>query len=94
MTVSNDEKLDSSDAEFVDVIHTNALLQGKIERCGHADFYMNGGIVQPGCFSSGSSKPTYLAYMRIYPHEFLFQILLPAVTIEHQTIMLNPSDLF
>ncbi len=48
MTVSNEEKLDPSDADFVDVIHTNALLQGKIERCGHADFYMNGGVMQPG----------------------------------------------
>lgn len=55
MTVSNDDKLDASDAHFVDVIHTNALLQGKIERCGHADFYMNGGVMQPGCFGSGSS---------------------------------------
>ncbi|KAG4068087.1 hypothetical protein HA402_001512 [Bradysia odoriphaga] len=30
MGVSEDEKLDPSDADFVDVIHTNALLQGKI----------------------------------------------------------------
>lgn len=43
------DKLDPSDAEYVDVIHTNAMVQGKLERCGHADFYMNGGIVQPGC---------------------------------------------
>lgn len=48
MTVSKDEKLDSSDADFVDVIHTNALIQGKIEKCGHVDFYMNGGVMQPG----------------------------------------------
>lgn len=54
ITASRANKLDESDARFVDVIHTNALLQGKIERCGHADFYMNGGVVQPGCFSSGS----------------------------------------
>lgn len=53
ITASKENKLDESDARFVDVIHTNALLQGKIERCGHADFYMNGGIVQPGC-SRGS----------------------------------------
>ncbi|KAJ6626576.1 Pancreatic lipase-related protein 3, partial [Pseudolycoriella hygida] len=53
--VPKDEKLDASDADFVDVIHTNALLQGKIERCGHADFYMNGGVLQPGCFGAGSN---------------------------------------
>ncbi|CRK97955.1 CLUMA_CG011327, isoform A, partial [Clunio marinus] len=44
-----DNKLDASDAEFVDVFHTNALVQGKIEQCGHVDFYLNGGIYQPGC---------------------------------------------
>lgn len=56
MTVSKDNKLDASDARFVDVIHTNALIQGKVERCGHVDFYMNGGIIQPGCSRGGSSE--------------------------------------
>ena len=56
ITANIDEKLDPSDADFVDVIHTNALVQGKIERCGHVDFYMNGGIMQPGCMSNGNSK--------------------------------------
>lgn len=46
---SEKDKLDPSDAEYVDIIHTNAMVQGKLERCGHADFYMNGGIIQPGC---------------------------------------------
>ena len=46
---SEKDKLDPSDAVYVDVIHTNAMVQGKLERCGHADFYMNGGIMQPGC---------------------------------------------
>lgn len=50
VTVSNDEKLDKSDAEFVDVFHTNAFVQGKMEAVGHIDFYMNGGINQPGCW--------------------------------------------
>ncbi|EDW11506.1 pancreatic lipase-related protein 2 [Drosophila mojavensis] len=49
ITAGLNDKLDPSDAAFVDVIHTNALVQGKLERCGHADFYMNGGISQPGC---------------------------------------------
>ena len=49
VTADADNKLDASDAEFVDVIHTNALVQGKIERCGHVDFYLNGGVFQPGC---------------------------------------------
>lgn len=55
ITSGIDEKLDASDAEFVDVIHTNALVQGKLERCGHVDFYMNGGILQPGCVNIGNS---------------------------------------
>ncbi|XP_068140940.1 phospholipase A1 member A [Drosophila tropicalis] len=49
ITAGINDKLDPSDANYVDVIHTNAMVQGKLERCGHADFYMNGGIMQPGC---------------------------------------------
>lgn len=56
ITAPADDKLDPSDANFVDVIHTNALVQGKIERCGHVDFYMNGGIIQPGCWGGGQSE--------------------------------------
>ncbi|XP_011501172.1 PREDICTED: phospholipase A1 member A-like [Ceratosolen solmsi marchali] len=50
ITVNKDQKLDEGDAEFVDVFHTNAFVQGKIEASGHIDFYMNGGINQPGCW--------------------------------------------
>ncbi|XP_029718255.2 phospholipase A1 member A [Aedes albopictus] len=55
ITADKDDKLDQTDASFVDVIHTNALVQGKIERCGHVDFYMNGGIIQPGCWAGGQN---------------------------------------
>lgn len=50
ITVGKDDKLDSSDAEFVDVFHTNAFIQGKVEPSGHIDMYFNGGINQPGCW--------------------------------------------
>ncbi|XP_078049734.1 uncharacterized protein LOC144476529 [Augochlora pura] len=53
VTVDKDHKLDASDAEFVDVLHTNAFIQGKVEMSGHVDFYMNGGINQPGCWEIG-----------------------------------------
>ncbi|XP_053685899.1 pancreatic lipase-related protein 2-like [Sabethes cyaneus] len=42
-------KLDPTDADFVDVIHTNNGFFGKYEVCGHADFYINGGQRQPSC---------------------------------------------
>lgn len=47
-------KLDITDADFVDVIHTNAGVYGKIETCGHVDFYMNGGQNQPICENDSS----------------------------------------
>ncbi|XP_067641470.1 pancreatic triacylglycerol lipase isoform X2 [Eurosta solidaginis] len=47
-------RLDRSDADFVDVIHTdsNPLMSGGLglyERVGHVDFYPNGGDENPGC---------------------------------------------
>lgn len=50
VTLDADQKLDAGDAMFVDVFHTNAFIQGKVEMSGHIDFYMNGGINQPGCW--------------------------------------------
>ncbi|XP_064412826.1 lipase member H [Latimeria chalumnae] len=44
-----DERLDSSDAQFVDVIHTDTNGLGSEEPMGHIDFYSNGGKNQPGC---------------------------------------------
>ncbi|XP_054710963.1 uncharacterized protein LOC129220557 [Uloborus diversus] len=52
-----EERLDATDAQFVDVIHTDAglgLLEGLGMRSqlGHVDFYPNGGTNQPGCHNS------------------------------------------
>lgn len=48
-TPLKDWKLDRTDAGFVDVIHTNGGVFGKLENCGHVDFYVNGGLLQPQC---------------------------------------------
>ncbi|GBP55248.1 Lipase member H [Eumeta japonica] len=48
--LSDIQKLDASDAQFVDVIHTDAGIFGVQKSIGHADFYPNGGLSpQPGC---------------------------------------------
>ncbi|CAH1407445.1 unnamed protein product [Nezara viridula] len=45
-----DSRLDSGDAEFVDVIHTAGGAAGYYTALGHADFYPNGGTpIQPAC---------------------------------------------
>ena len=51
---NTDRRLDTSDAEFVDVIHTNSgtLIDGSLsfpQAIGHVDFFANGGHSQPGC---------------------------------------------
>jgi hypothetical protein len=52
----SDQRLDKTDARYVDVIHSNRLIQGVIEPLGHADFYINGGGPgQPGCFMPSCS---------------------------------------
>ncbi|XP_068584190.1 inactive pancreatic lipase-related protein 1-like [Cebidichthys violaceus] len=57
--------LDTSDAAFVDVIHTDGLPfdsklgLGMSQPLGHIDFYPNGGELMPGC-SANRGRPTDL----------------------------------
>lgn len=44
-------KLDATDAQFVDVIHTASGTHGYIGDLGHVDFYPNGGFYQAGCWT-------------------------------------------
>lgn len=39
--------LDSLDAVYVQIIHTNAFFLGSAPKAGCHDFYINGGIIQP-----------------------------------------------
>lgn len=44
-----DNRIDPSDADFVDVFHTSTGLLGVGIATGDVDFYPNGGVKQPGC---------------------------------------------
>lgn len=45
-----EQRLDPTDANFVDVIHTCGGTLGMLSSLGHVDFYPNGGMAfQPGC---------------------------------------------
>ena len=44
--------LSPTDASYVDVVHTEAPI-GVAGNIGQADFYVNGGVYQPGCFFPG-----------------------------------------
>lgn len=46
-TLGADDRLDASNADFVQVIHTNIDGFGMATRMGHVDFYINGGEYQP-----------------------------------------------
>ncbi|CAH1736994.1 pancreatic triacylglycerol lipase [Aphis gossypii] len=58
-------RLDPSDAQLVDVIHTDGssiflLGYGMSEPCGHIDFYPNNGKEQPGCDLTETPLPLTL----------------------------------
>lgn len=54
-------RLTASDADFVDVIHTDGHVAGYPWRMGHADFFPNGGgPYQPGCDIQDMSRNKWL----------------------------------
>ncbi|KAF5296943.1 hypothetical protein FQR65_LT10094 [Abscondita terminalis] len=58
--VSSYRRLDSSDAFFVDAIHTNGGQFGYPQSYGNADFYPNCGLFQPGCLDYDITDKTTL----------------------------------
>ncbi|XP_068457538.1 lipase member H [Clinocottus analis] len=55
-----EDRLDPTDAQFVDVLHTDMDALGFREPLGHIDFYANGGADQPGCPKTIFSGTSYL----------------------------------
>ncbi|KAH1022938.1 hypothetical protein HUJ04_012246 [Dendroctonus ponderosae] len=49
------ERLSEGDAQYVQAIHTNALVVGVNFAVGSADFWPNGGYIQPGCLNTSLS---------------------------------------
>lgn len=83
-----DSRLDPSDANFVDIVHTDSSSvfaggAGTKEPCGHVDFYPNGGQAQPGCNlgiieSIIGGKEGMKQYV-VCNHQRAFKILIEAV---------------
>ncbi|KAL1122367.1 hypothetical protein AAG570_003772, partial [Ranatra chinensis] len=74
-------RLSENDAQFVDVLHTDArpfipfLGFGMMGAVGHADFYLNGGSGQPGCFSVPWRNVTSLGDLAKIPVEVISQLV-------------------
>ncbi|KAI5634140.1 lipase domain-containing protein [Phthorimaea operculella] len=48
-------RLKKTDADFVDVVHTDGLVKGLLEAVGDVDYYPNAGQEQPGCLTTHCS---------------------------------------
>lgn len=55
-------RLKDSDADFVDVIHTDSGVYGMKDPIGHVDFYVNGGSQQPNCLFQTCSHGRAVLY--------------------------------
>lgn len=94
-TFNDSLRLDSSDAIFVDVIHTDGESfagykgYGSMRSQGHVDFYPNGGKHQPGC---GSTSFTSAIAQGISSDEGIGCSHHRAIELYVQSIGTNPSN--
>lgn len=58
----NLDRLDAGAAQYVQCIHTSQGTLGTQLDCGHANFILNGGWMQPGCFNIMCSHSRATAY--------------------------------
>ncbi|GJQ69471.1 hypothetical protein Trydic_g6578 [Trypoxylus dichotomus] len=85
-------KLDSGDAEFVDVIHTDAGIFGYPRAIGHVDFWPNGGISpQPGCTPQEVKKrnPDAIVETVFCSHWRSYQFYAESVIKEYSFLAIN-----
>lgn len=57
-------RLDPSDAQYVQCVHTSRATLGTLLDCGHADFIVNGGFMQPGCLNIWCSHSRAIQYFQ------------------------------
>lgn len=80
---SHENRLDKSDAQFVQVIHTSGGLLGVYYETGHVDFYPNDGIApQIGCFVpllTDSPTPDFISCSHFKANSYFIQSLNPAI---------------
>ena len=78
--VDSADRLDQSDADYVDVIHTDVGAFGISYNAGHIDFYPNDGSTQPGCrfnlFSKFKTVSWYDVLHRVYNGDTCYQLVI------------------
>lgn len=62
------ERVDAGDARYVQAIHTSIVL-GSGVKAGHADFYVDGGVAQPGCATKFLRKGLLGAFSVTFMHK-------------------------
>ena len=82
-------RIDKTDAEFVDLIHTNGGdettgVAGIHMPCGHADFYPNGGNKQTGCGGELINKLKKIFFSLVF-HQFFAK----SSCVTHKTVFLK-----